>query len=157
MKALGKHFVLELSQCDPKIIGSLAKVQRSMVRAALEAKAEVREIAFHKFNPQGVSGVVVIAESHLAIHTWPEYGYAAVDIYTCGEKTLPQKACEYLEKIFHAKYACCSVIERGMIPEGTQPGMQSHGQGTFIHKISASEQLEEVRERAKNTKLAMVS
>lgn len=151
MHALGKHFVLELSGCDPKTIGSLAKVQRNMVRAALEAKAEVREIAFHKFNPQGVSGVVVIAESHLAIHTWPEFGYAAVDIYTCGEKTDPFHACEFLEKAFNAKTACYSVIDRGMISE------ENENEKIFIHRICASEQLEGVNDNAKDTKLAMVS
>lgn len=151
MHALGKHFVLELSNCDPKIIGSLAKVQRNMVRAALEAKAEVREIAFHKFNPQGVSGVVVIAESHLAIHTWPELGYAAVDIYTCGDRTLPDKACDFLQNAFKAKNSCYSVIERGMIPE------ENENENIFVHRICASEQLEEVNGNAKDTKLAMVS
>jgi len=151
MHALGKHFVLELSNCDPKIIGSLAKVQRNMVRAALEAKAEVREIAFHKFNPQGVSGVVVIAESHLAIHTWPELGYAAVDIYTCGDRTLPDKACDFLQSAFKAKNSCYSVIERGMIPE------ENENENIFVHRICASEQLEEVNGNAKDAKLAMVS
>lgn len=151
MHALGKHFVLELSGCDPKIIGNLAKVQRNMVRAALEAKAEVREIAFHKFNPQGVSGVVVIAESHLAIHTWPELGYAAVDIYTCGANTDPLRACEFLQKAFCAKTSCYSIIDRGIITG------ENSDDKTFVHRIYASEQLEEVKKYAKDTKLAMVS
>ena len=70
-----------------------------MVNAALEAGAEVRELVFHKFSPQGVSGVVVISESHLAIHTWPELGYAAVDVFTCGEKVNPWDACNFSSAI----------------------------------------------------------
>ena len=51
----------------------------------LRAGAEVREVAFHKFAPQGVSGVVIISESHLTIHSFPEHGYASIDVYTCGD------------------------------------------------------------------------
>ncbi len=67
-------------------------VEQIMVDAALLTGAEVREVAFHKFSPQGVSGVVVISESHLAIHTWPELGYAAIDVFTCGDHVDPWKA-----------------------------------------------------------------
>jgi S-adenosylmethionine decarboxylase len=85
-----------------------------MVDAALEAGAEVREVAFHKFSPQGVSGVVVISESHLAIHTWPELGYAAVDVFTCGEKVDPWVACNYLKDHFAAERLEANEIMRGI-------------------------------------------
>jgi len=86
-----------------------------MVNAALEAGAEVREVVFHKFSPQGVSGVVVISESHLAIHTWPELGYAAVDVFTCGSSVNPWDACNYLAKQFGADYVKASEVQRGLI------------------------------------------
>ena len=87
-----------------------------MVNAALEAGAEIRELAFHKFSPQGVSGVVVISESHLAIHTWPELGYAAVDVFTCGDKVNPWDACNYLAEMFQADEVNASEIKRGSMP-----------------------------------------
>lgn len=84
-----------------------------MCKAALEAGAEVREVAFHKFSPQGVSGVVIISESHLSIHTWPELGYAAVDVFTCGTTVDPWDACKYLQEILEAEDIKGMEITRG--------------------------------------------
>jgi len=84
-----------------------------MCKAALEAGAEVREVAFHKFSPQGVSGVVIISESHLSIHTWPELGYAAVDVFTCGTTVDPWDACKYLQVILEAENIKGMEITRG--------------------------------------------
>ena len=81
MHALGRHVLAEFYGCSSDILNDTAKIQELMVNAALEAGAEIREVIFHQFSPQGVSGVVVISESHLAIHTWPEFGYAAVDVF----------------------------------------------------------------------------
>lgn len=128
MKALGRHIVAELSLCDPEVLGDLDQVRAIMVRAALAAKATVRECAFHKFEPHGVSGVVVLAESHLSIHTWPEYGYAATDIYTCGETADPWRACDYLAVKFKAQNVSTTVMERG-IP--TPFGKYSHQIASF--------------------------
>ena len=92
---IGHHYIVEVSGCDPKIIGSVEKVQQILVRAAEIAGAHVWSISFSKFPPSGVSGVVVISESHISTHTWPEMGYAALDIYTCGANTKPDKAVIY--------------------------------------------------------------
>ena len=78
MQALGRHLLLELFDCDAEALNSLETVKASMVEAAKRAQATIVDVVFHEFNPFGISGVVVIAESHLAIHTWPEYRYAAV-------------------------------------------------------------------------------
>ncbi len=83
--ALGNHILVEFMNCDPHIMNDVAGIERDMVAAAQKAGATVINSTFHHFSPWGVSGVVVIQESHLAIHTWPEYGYAAVDLFTCGE------------------------------------------------------------------------
>jgi len=117
MKQLGRHVLAEICGCDFNILNDLDKVEEILVNAALEAGAEVRECVFHKFSPQGVSGVVVISESHLAIHTWPELGYAAVDVFTCGEKVNPWDACNYLNDHFCAKHMTAKEIKRGVIPE----------------------------------------
>ena len=85
LQALGTHLLVELKDCNPDILNDIKEVQDALVMAARKAKATIVETSFHEFSPFGISGMVVIAESHLSIHTWPEYGYAAVDIFTCGD------------------------------------------------------------------------
>jgi S-adenosylmethionine decarboxylase len=135
MKALGRHIVAELSLCNPETLSQISKVRDIMVKAALAAKATVREVAFHKFEPGGVSGVVVLAESHLSIHTWPEFGYAAIDIYTCGDTADPLKACEFLAEEFQAQNISTTVVERG-IPTPF---------GKYSHTVTASSRNEQLR------------
>ncbi len=118
MNHLGRHVLAEICGCDFNILNNIKKVEEIMVNAALEAGAEVRECVFHKFSPQGVSGVVVISESHLAIHTWPELGYAAVDVFTCGDRVNPWDACNYLTDHFYAKQITAKEMKRGMVSEG---------------------------------------
>ena len=84
MNALGKHLILELKDCDAILLDNLDFIRESMLHAASSTGATVIGDTFHKFSPQGVTGVVAIAESHLCIHTWPEHAYAAVDIFSCG-------------------------------------------------------------------------
>lgn len=125
MTTKGIHIIVELSNCDADIINSLTEVKKILTYAALCANAEIKELAFHRFSPQGVSGVVVIAESHIAVHTWPEYGYAALDIYTCGNKADPLKACDYIAKTFKAQKVFATEIERGLKDTGDEK---------FLHK-----------------------
>jgi S-adenosylmethionine decarboxylase len=113
MSALGRQILAEFYGCPPDILNDIQRIERTMVDAALEAGAEVREVAFHKFSPQGVSGVVVISESHLAIHTWPELGYAAIDVFTCGETVDPWVSCNYLKEHFSADRMSAQEILRG--------------------------------------------
>ena len=117
MQTSGRHVLAEVYGCKFEILHNLQKVLDIMLNAALGAGAEIREVAFHKFSPQGVSGVVVISESHLAIHTWPELGYAAVDVFTCGDKVSPWDACNYLADMFGADKVNASEIKRGLMPE----------------------------------------
>jgi len=114
MEALGRHVLAELYGCEPGTLDNVKGVQDMMVAAALAAGAEVREVAFHKFSPQGVSGVVVISESHLAIHTWPELGYAAVDVFTCGDRVDPWDACKYIVEGFKADHYTATEMKRGI-------------------------------------------
>ena len=114
MKALGTHIVCELSGCDPTALTDVASVEAMMVGAAKQANATIVETAFHRFQPHGVSGVVVIQESHLSIHTWPETGYAAMDFYTCGDHTDPWAACEYAAKILGATNMRTTEVKRGI-------------------------------------------
>lgn len=106
---------MELKDCNPAILKSLDEVRDALVSAAIEAKATIVDISFHEFNPFGISGMVVIAESHLSIHTWPEYGYAAVDIFTCGDLINPQVAAAYLIKRFECKNPSIVEMKRGIL------------------------------------------
>ena len=114
---LGRHILIEAYDCDPEILDDIKIVEDTMVNAALRAGAEVREVAFHKFSPQGVSGVVVISESHLSVHTWPEFGYAAVDVFTCGDTVDPMVAVDYIRDEFKARRALTSEVKRGIFDE----------------------------------------
>lgn len=115
LSALGRHVLAEIYGCGFDVLNDVKKVEKIMVDAALESGAEVREVVFHKFSPQGVSGVVVISESHLAIHTWPELGYAAVDVFTCGDKVNPWDACNYLADKFGASTVDAKETQRGIL------------------------------------------
>ena len=120
MQALGRHLLLELFDCDAEALNSLETVKTSMVEAAKRAQATIVDVVFHEFNPFGISGVVVIAESHLAIHTWPEYRYAAVDIFSCGEMLKPEVAANYLVEQFAAAAvsACFSQSDKVVLVGG---------------------------------------
>ncbi len=114
MSALGRHILAEFYGCPQEMLNETEQIKQHMVAAALESGAEVKETVFHQFSPQGVSGVVVISESHLAIHTWPEYGYAAVDVFTCGQTVDPWASCNYLKQVFSARNMSAREIKRGL-------------------------------------------
>ena len=114
LNAIGHHYIAEASGCNPEIISSVEKVQQILVKAAEIAGAQVWSISISKFPPQGVSGVVVIAESHLAIHTWPEYNYASVDLFTCGTSVDPWKAFDLLKESLEADYYSFKELKRGL-------------------------------------------
>ncbi|MGE5398669.1 MAG: adenosylmethionine decarboxylase [Chitinophagales bacterium] len=124
MQSLGRQILAEIYGCSFDILNNVELVEEIMINAALEAGAEVREFVFHKFSPQGVSGVVVISESHLAIHTWPELGYAAVDVFTCGDRVNPWDACNYLVDRFEASQMNATEVKRGLI-EDVKPKVMS--------------------------------
>ena len=92
MEALGRHILLELRDCNAEKLDDLSFLRDAMLNAAEETGATIIGEMFHQFSPQGVTGVVAIAESHLCVHTWPEHSYAAVDIFTCGEGFQPREA-----------------------------------------------------------------
>jgi len=128
LDALGHHLLLELYGCDACVLNDAKRVKEILIEAAILANARIVEAAFHKFNPQGVSGVVIIAESHFSIHTWPEYEYAAVDIFTCGEELKPGLACSYMVEQFRAKNSTIVEMKRGIISA-------ANGYGGFdLHK-----------------------
>ena len=115
-----------------------------MVSAAVAAKATVVAKAFHRFSPHGVSGVLVIEESHLSIHTWPEVGYAAVDFYTCGD-CLPEKAHQSLLDSLKARHAELMVVARGQLCSQQSMAVRAH-QKVDSEGLQPSTRLDVIRE-----------
>ncbi len=114
MQALGRQILVEFYDCDKEILKDEKYIAKAMVDACIVGQATVVTHTFHSFSPFGVSGVVVIAESHVAIHTWPEYGYAAVDIFTCGETIEPWILFNYLKDAFKSQKASNMELKRGL-------------------------------------------
>jgi S-adenosylmethionine decarboxylase proenzyme len=121
LNALGRHLLLELFDCDFDAISNLATVKSALVEAAKRAHATIVDVVFHEFNPFGISGVVVIAESHLSIHTWPEHRYAAVDIFSCGDVLEPEVAANYLVDQFGAERTSVVEVQRGLFLNAPDP------------------------------------
>lgn len=122
---LGRHLLAEFYDCNSNILNNVQLIEDAMTEAAIACGATVVTKNFHHFSPYGVSGVVVIAESHLAIHTWPEYGYAAVDLFTCGDTCDPKVACEYLREKLGAESVFRSELKRGLMNPGTSKMIHS--------------------------------
>lgn len=121
MKSLGRHLLTEFYGCDREILNNPDRIKRIMEEAAITSGASIVQSVFHLFNPHGISGVVVIAESHLAIHTWPEYGYSAVDIFTCGEEVDPWRAHHHLKGKLKAESTSTMELLRGKIDSKGEP------------------------------------
>ncbi len=103
---VGKHCILELYGCDPLKLNDENFIKTIVISASEIAGAKLLQMIIHSFEPKGVTGLALLAESHISIHTWPESKYAAVDVFTCGEQTVPEKACQYLVKELSAtKYS----------------------------------------------------
>jgi S-adenosylmethionine decarboxylase len=107
-----KHCVLELYRADATKLNDEAFIREALVDAAEIAGATLLEVRTHAFTPQGVTGFALLAESHLSIHTWPEHEFAAVDAFTCGETTDPERACSYLVEVFEAKGCSLTKVDR---------------------------------------------
>jgi len=111
---VGHHYIVEGSGCNPDVISRVEKVEQILVRAAEVADVQIWAISFHRFRPMGVSGVVVISESHLSVHTWPEAGYVALDIFTCGDRAKPEAAVQHALKAFGATNMHITEVTRGL-------------------------------------------
>lgn len=109
---VGNQIVAELWYCQ-KYPQKEKELEEILIESAKKAGATPLKSVIYKFSPQGITGVILLAESHIAIHTWPELNYIAVDIFTCGQKTDPKKALEYIAKRFQPKKINKVFIERG--------------------------------------------
>jgi len=131
MHSLGTQIVAELYACDKVRLNDVAFIKQAMLTAAREAGATIVADTFHHFSPHGVSGAVIIAESHLSIHTWPEYGYAAVDLFTCGNTVDGEKAFLSLKQALDAEQVSTMELHRGLVE------MMGVDPKTVVHKPGA--------------------
>lgn len=115
--ALGSHLLIELFDCDARSLEEESTVGKAMRDAAVQSRATVVAQSFHEFKPFGVSGAVIIQESHYTIHTWPEHRYAAVDLFYCGGTVLVREAVEVLRKRFRPERIKFLVVRRGIQSE----------------------------------------
>ena len=114
MDVLGTHVLLELRDCDPQLLDDLTYIRRELMRAASAVDAHVVGESFHQFTPQGVTGILSIAESHISIHTWPEHRYAAADVFTCGDGTMPERAAALMIYALRCRDPQITQIRRGL-------------------------------------------
>ena len=112
-KYAGLHIIAEF--WGSKTIEDSKEIEKILVRSAIEGGNTPLKVTIHKFLPQGITGVILLAESHISLHAWPEYGYLAIDIFTCGDKTFPEKSLDYLRKEFEPKRVDVKRIKRGII------------------------------------------
>ena len=110
-KYAGIHFTGDF--WNGKLIEEEKEMRKILVEAANAAQSRVLQVITHKFLPQGMTGVVLLAESHIAIHTWPEINYTAVDIFTCGDKTKPELALNFLRNELSPKRVEINKLKRG--------------------------------------------
>ena len=114
MNVLGLHILLELKECNPQLLNDLDYIRQALLHTAHDVGATVVGESFHRFSPQGVTGILAIAESHISIHTWPEYGYAAADIFACGSSFQPRQAAQSLVEQLESRDPDIIEIQRGL-------------------------------------------
>jgi len=112
MSALGRHLLAEFTGCEAAALADLDRVRSAMLAAAEASGATIVTHSFHHFSPHGVSGAVIIAESHLAIHTWPEHRFAALDFFSCGGVDM-DRGLAILKAAFGAEEEIRLELERG--------------------------------------------
>ena len=113
LDALGRHIILEMWGCCKDAIDSVDVVKEILTKATESIRATLVDVVCHRFSPYGVTGVAILAESHISVHTWPEYGYAAADIFICGNTLKPQNAASYMIRAFQAKENSMLELKRG--------------------------------------------
>lgn len=150
---LGRHLTLEFYDCKAAILSDAALMEKIFLHSAQAAGAHVISSTFHNFEPQGVSGVVVISESHFAVHAWPEYDYAAVDIFTCGETIDFNVAVKELARELNsAKYVISGMLNRGIV---THDGLTRAV--PVYHQTQAKTYLLDWKRRFEETKARAIS
>ncbi|MCS7254196.1 MAG: adenosylmethionine decarboxylase [Armatimonadota bacterium] len=114
-RVVGRQIIMECWECNEKVF-SREEVERALLEAVRRANANLLATYIHEFQPQGISAVAVIAESHIFIHTWPEMGFIAFDAFTCGEEAIPEEAAKVVKEIFQPRRVKIYELQRGRWP-----------------------------------------
>jgi S-adenosylmethionine decarboxylase len=125
---IGTHCIVELYGCPRELLNDEQFVRNALREATSHGLATLMGEVSHRFDPQGVTALALLAESHISIHTWPEHGYAAADIFTCGDRARPQRAANFLIEKFQAHRHSLAKLVRGPEACGDQtadvPGLE---------------------------------
>jgi len=113
LDALGRHIIVEMWGCCKDTIDNVHIVKEILTKATESIKATLVDVVCHRFSPYGVTGVAILAESHISVHTWPEYEYTAVDIFICSSTINPHDAASYMAQAFCAKETSILEFKRG--------------------------------------------
>jgi len=117
---LGYHIIADFYGCEPSILDNVKLIRRVLREAVSNANMKPVGEVFKKFQPYGVTGIIALEESHISIHTWPEHGFASVDIFTCGEKSKPHVALELIKLVLKPSKVKVKEMERGVITEAVK-------------------------------------
>jgi S-adenosylmethionine decarboxylase len=124
LQSIGRHLILELWGCDFDLLNSVPGIERAMRETIDASGSRCIDLRVVPFTPQGITGVAVLAESHLVIHTWPEHGYAGAELFVCSPHVDLDKATEVLQRHFRPAHIAVMQLNRGVMPIGGPPGLQ---------------------------------
>lgn len=113
MKAIGKHLTVDMYGCNFESLNNLEYIKNVVISSIEQANMTLLNLTYHKFEPQGLTVLALLAESHLSIHTYPELGYAAVDVFTCGDHSRPDKAIAIMKTLLKPEKTKTTNIMRG--------------------------------------------
>lgn len=130
---VGKHCILELYGCPAELLNNVRFIQRSLKEAARHAQSTLLKKVSYRFKPHGVTALVLLAESHISVHTWPESGFIAADVFTCGQHTQPEQACYYLMTAFEAQSHSLITLPRGRSSPSTQAALKQLNEGLLVN------------------------
>ena len=131
--ALGRHFLLELYDCDAAVLNDVERIEGVVRKAVKKMGATLIGVASNQYSPHGVTCMALLAESHLSVHTWPEYGYAAIDIFGCGETT-PELAVDALEEVFEPARTRCLKLRRGFPQSMGEPEKEPDARESLLSR-----------------------
>ncbi len=134
-QVVGRHAIYELFGGNPTLLDNEEFVKKALTGAAESAGATLLSLVTHKFEPQGVTAIALLAESHISLHSWPQYGYASIDAYTCGEHTDPEAACHSLKYAFESTHGSLRLLKRD--------ASFAHPQSPSISPVSGCEGLKQ--------------
>ena len=121
MAFIGSHCILELYGCPAELLDDETAVLEAVRGAAAAGRCTILGEVANRFEPQGVTALALLSESHISVHTWPELSYAACDVFTCGENAAPQAACAHLARALKAARHELRIVERGELPSTRRP------------------------------------